>query len=952
MLFMKTRISLILLFTLLASLRSYSGNQHVNDSINARETYIRATVLIRNGEYSQAIETLKNSLSYREKVFTKESHEYGIVQNALGVAYKNLGNLDKAIEHFLLAEKTYKSISFENDLAIGRVYNNIGNIYKSKLVFNTALDYYQRALDIYSKIENISDAEIAEIYYSITHNYYLQNNYQNVLDLTEKYYPLAYDDTKMYFLSLKAASLKELKRNKEAYAAYQSVLKYTTDYFSENDVNVMFEYLSFANFLLSIAEFNEARDVLNTVSQLLNKNQISEGITYMHYHNAMGFYYELIKVESNDIQKFREQKALNIKKAIEHYQMAFKAVQMVPVTIENFTIENTLSLNQSLTVLKLIADAYAKISDIYYESSHHEKESSIQEALNYYEIISTLIQQARRSMYSDEDKILLAELEEATFYKMIGTAYKAYTMNSDQAVLNFAFTNAERMKASSVFDRLSDQFAKENSLVPDSLNDIERALNYRITTQNEHLYNLQLEPVKDEKEIAKTDSILFQLKKQRDELNQYLETNFREYYEMKYANTMLGVAEVQKNQRSNKALIEYVLHETDSIPDVYAFVITSEHSGFYKLDADSVFIPRLEETFRFISNPAFLFTRNESSVRYCESALYLYRVLLQPFEKLLQNKKITIIPDGKISYLPFDALLTAMPDTTGLIEFNNLPYVLHTYTINYSYSANLLYKFKKQNKRARYRLMALAPEYNLDTVMFDNEKLVLIPLPGVQREVELIAKEVKTDLFRGKEATEQNFREQSKNYDILHLAMHAFINDSLPAFSRLAFAQNEGIHPENDGWLNTADIYNLSLNSRLIVLSACNTGSGNLRKGEGVMSLARGFLYAGCPSIVMSMWEVEDNAGTEIMRSFYQILKKGRSTDNALRQAKLKYLENANPRLAHPHYWLGYVSIGSSEPLFRSYDFYFFGLLIIALAGISLDQIIHFRKTGKRRYKK
>jgi tetratricopeptide (TPR) repeat protein len=347
---MKTRISLILLFTLLASLRSYSGNQHVNDSINARETYIRATVLIRNGEFSQAIETLKISLSYREKVFTKESHEYGIVQNALGVSYKNLGNLDKAIEHFLLAEKTYKSISFENDLAIGRVYNNIGNIYKSKLVFNTALDYYQRALDIYSKIENISDAEIAEIYYSITHNYYLQNNYQNVLDLTEKYYPLAYDDTKMYFLSLKAASLKELKRNKEAYAAYQSVLKYTTDYFSENDVNVMFEYLSFANFLLSIAEFNEARDVLNTAksSCLIKIKYLKESpicIIIMQW----GFYYELIKVESNDIQKFQEQKALNIKKAIEHYQMAFKAVQMVPVTIENFTIENTLSLNQSLT---------------------------------------------------------------------------------------------------------------------------------------------------------------------------------------------------------------------------------------------------------------------------------------------------------------------------------------------------------------------------------------------------------------------------------------------------------------------------------------------------------------------------------------------------------------------------------------------------------------------------
>jgi CHAT domain-containing protein len=182
--------------------------------------------------------------------------------------------------------------------------------------------------------------------------------------------------------------------------------------------------------------------------------------------------------------------------------------------------------------------------------------------------------------------------------------------------------------------------------------------------------------------------------------------------------------------------------------------------------------------------------------------------------------------------------------------------------------------------------------------------------------------------------------------------MHAFINDSLPAFSRLAFAQNHETDDNNDGWLNTADIYNLSLNARLTVLSACNTGSGNLKKGEGVMSLARGFLYAGCPSIIMTLWEVEDNAGTEIMQSFYQSLKKGRKTDEALRTAKLKYLENANPRTAHPHYWLGYVSIGSPEPLFRSYDYYFFGLLVLSIGLIITDQVLRIQKNRKKRYKK
>ncbi len=947
---MKT--SLILFITLLLTLPLYSINQNVNDSIRARETYSKALDLARSGEFSQAIDTFKISLFFREKYFTKESREYGIVQNALGISYRNVGNLEKAIEHFLLAEKAYNSNKAENKLAIAGLYNNIGILYKNKLNYTTSLDYLFKSLEIYSNNEEITDADIADVYYNIADNYYNQNNYNKVIEIADKYFPDAYDDTKMYFLSLKAASLKELNKNKDAYIAYQSLFDYTINYFSEDDINVVFEYLNIASFLVSISEFEEARKILLKAEEILARNEIDKGRISFLYNKAVGSYYKALKVESTDIEQFRIQKKINLEKAIQYYQLALKALELYESKTSDIIVENTQSLTYSLDALKLIADTYAEIADLYFTSELSEKLSAIKEALKYYDITSKMIQQARRSMYSDEDKILLAELEEATFFKMIEAAYKAYNLDSNPEVLDFAFTSAERMKASAVFDRLSDQFAKENSLVPDSLTDLERALNYKITTQNEALFNLQNEANGNADEIARTDSLLFQLKKQRDELNQYLEVNFPQYYEMKYADAMLGTEEVRRNLKSNEVLLEYVLNETDSIPDVFAFLISAEKSGLYKLNADSTFIPALEETFRFLSNPAYLFTRNENSINYCVSAHYLYQTLLQPFERHIEGKKTIVIPDGKLSYLPFDALLTALPDTSGLISFNNLPYVIRDYTINYSYSANLLFKFKKQKRQASKRLLAFAPEYNTDTVRFDNESLVLIPLPGIQREVALIADAVKAYIYQGSEATEKNFREQSREHDILHLAMHAFINDSLPAFSRFAFAQNQDTSPNNDGWLNTADIYNLDLKARLTVLSACNTGRGNLRKGEGVMSLARGFLYAGCPSIVMSMWEVEDNAGTEIMHTFYRVLKKGRSTDYALRQAKLKYLENANPRLAHPHYWLGYVSIGSTYPLFRSYDFYFFGLLILALAGITADQIIRFRRSGKRRYKK
>ncbi|RIH63012.1 CHAT domain-containing protein [Mariniphaga sediminis] len=952
---MKLRPTFFLLILLIPSTLLNANNKTLNtDSIRAINTYKTASYLIRENNYTEAIDSLKISSALWEKIYSKDSYEYAITQNVLGISYRNLGNFDKAIEHFLLAEQSHLAVSSPNKMAIARLYNNIGNVYKDKLNYGTALEYFQRAISIYSTVKEDLVSDIADVQYNIAENYYKQDKYYKVLEIIEQYYDHAYSDTKLFFLSLKAASLKELELNDEAYKSYIEVIEYAIDFYSETDINVAFEYLSFANFLISTYNYDEAMEVLNNAKSIFDKNKIREGTTLALYYKALGGLLENLKVETKGIDSFREQKSANLHKAMECYKKGLKALRMDISNLSDISvsIENTLSLTESLRLLKLVADTYTQIAEIYDEQKNSQRIESLSQALDYYAITSNMIQQARKEIYSDENKIQLSELEEATFSKIVQTAYKAYEAETNPKIAEFAFTNAERMKASSVFDRLSDQLAKENSLVPDSLTELERTLNYRITSQNEKLFDLRQAEESDNTEIAIADSVLFQLKKQRDELTQYLEKNYSDYYDLKYSDATISTSEIQKNLDSDEMLFEYVLNETDSIPELYVFCFSKDYTEFRKLNIDSDFIHAVEEAFRFMSNSGYLFTRSDNAKAFCVASHQLYQKLFLPFESQIQNKKITVIPDGKLSYLPFDALLTEMPDTTGQVQFNRLPYMILNNSIHYAYSANLLFKFNRQQRKAKNRLLAFAPEYRSDTLIFENEKLVLVPLPGIQREVDLISKEIKTRLFRGENATEIQFREESKQHDILHLAMHAFINDSLPAFSRFAFTQNQNSEPENDGWLNTADIYNLDLNARLTVLSACNTGSGNLRKGEGIMSLARGFLYAGCPSIVMTLWEVEDNAGTKIMSSFYRNLKKGRATDEALRLAKLKYLENANPRMAHPHYWLGYVSIGNTQPLFRSYDFYFFGLLILVLTGIITDQlIIRIKKARKKRHK-
>jgi CHAT domain-containing protein len=944
---LKFKIIFLILFSLSTNLHSNS-QPFETDSIRAIELRNNGIMAFRESNYPDAIFFFKKSLEVNKKLYGVKSYETGRLFNALGIAYKNSGNFDEAIDFFLLAEKSYLADSMTSSVLVANLFNNIGNAYKGIFDFITALKYYQRAAEIYNSQNENDISGIANIYYNIANTNYELGNYYQAFELAINYLPFSDPTTKMLFLNLKAILLNGLNKTDEAYQSYKEAISYAESYYSEKEVNIAFEYVNFIRFLISLNRYEEAFSNLNTLKNILDDNNVTEGINLALYYKALGEYHKNLNVESKNIEVFRREKIDHLEIAVENYKKGLEALNYnSSENTDSLNINQIISLGHTLDLLEFIADTYIEKASLFDDKQNETYKQSLLKALDYYSITSDMIQRARKDIYSDESKIQLNALQEETFYRIIQTAYKAYEIDNNDEIAEFAFTNAEQIKSSSVMDRLTDEVAKENSLIPDSLTQLEKILNFQITSNNEKRYNLTSSETADSAEIATIDSVLFALNKQREELNAYLETNYSDYYDLKYSTKTVAISDIQKKLNGNEVLIEYVLNETDSIPELYSFLISKENSRFIKQEISHEFISSIEETFHFMSNPQFLFTQNEDSKKFCVASNQLYKKLISPFSKEIKDQKIIIIPDGKLNYITFEALIEELPDTSSQIYFTRLPYLIRKNTINYAYSANLLFKFNQPSKNTKKQVLAFAPVYEKETVVFDDEKLTLTPLPGIQREVDLISNAIKTNLFRGTEATEENFRKQSGDYDILHLAMHAFINDSLPAYSRFAFKQNNSEIPENDGWLNTADIYNLDLNARLTVLSACNTGSGKLKKGEGVISLARGFLYAGCPSIIMTHWEVEDNAGTKIMSSFYENLKKGRPTDEALRLAKLEYLENANPRMAHPHYWLGYVSIGNSAPLFRSRDYYFFGLLILVTIGILIDQIIRIRKSRK-----
>jgi CHAT domain-containing protein len=189
----------------------------------------------------------------------------------------------------------------------------------------------------------------------------------------------------------------------------------------------------------------------------------------------------------------------------------------------------------------------------------------------------------------------------------------------------------------------------------------------------------------------------------------------------------------------------------------------------------------------------------------------------------------------------------------------------------------------------------------------------LIPLPVVEAEINVLSELFEGELARSLDANERFFKEKSASYGVIHLAMHGIVNPGMPILSSLAFSENKDSLEDN--FLEAYEISQLKLNADLVVLSACETGYGEFQEGEGILSLARSFMYAGAPSLVVSLWQVNDASTAVIMKGFYTKIAEGMSKDKALQEAKMDYLESTVGVSGHPAFWSPFIQLGDSKAI-------------------------------------
>lgn len=910
----------------------------------------------RLGDFEEAINNFNQLYKLREKEFGKNNFRLARILNNIGIQYKNLGNIERAIEAYKKAESLYVNEFGKDYPELGSVYSNLGNIYQLIGDYNKSLEYQKFGILILKK----DSVKFSNSYQSLKYN------------LIETQLKLGFNDEAIRFaqqnLKLTLPRLKprlydliaSAYRNEEKYDLseknYLFAIKSWIELYGENNVELASQYLAYSSLLISQKKYDKAFVFNCKAKEIALKYYGEKSIYYAQVQANFGDYNYMKNLEARQIDDFRIQRKQYLKEAIQYYQNAVVALVdsfRIKDPLVDPSLRNVISEIQLVEAFKKKALAMEKLADIYlseFDSKNALKYFSA--SLNSLTKATQLIHRLQIGFENEESKFFLTQNQESTYYEAINISYKLYKLTKNREYINRAFEFSERSKSSNLLASVKDLKAKEFGGIPDSLLNREKLLKSNIASYNSMLLEESHSEKPDSQKVSLYSMKIFKYNDEYNKLISSFEKLYPSYYALKYENNVVGISEIQSNLSIRQAVIEYFVKEPKNDTgdgELYRFLITKDSVNFSMDKIDYSYVKDIQVVYDFLTSPDYLFTKRKDFVNYSMSGYGLYEKLIKPMVTKIIGKDLTIIPHDKLSYIPFDALITQMPDTSTM-NFRNLNYLIRDFTINYSYSATLLYDYFGQKKRSSKSMLVFSPAYDSKTAYIDPEtsgQRHLSPLPGAKDEVKAITQFISAETLMDNFAQESAFKEKASEFDILHLAMHTIINDSLPMYSKLVFSSPDQKSTE-DGYLNTYEIYNFKLKARLAVLSACETGSGKLQKGEGVMSMARGFIYAGCPSIVMTLWQVDDKSGVGIMKDFYSYLSKGKRKDESLRMAKLNYLKSSDPLMSHPHYWLGYVNIGNPDALYTNKEIYFIIFLFVVALFLFADWYIRKRPRKTR----
>lgn len=894
------------------------------------------------GTYEKALGYYDSALNVYLKTL-EEGHPYiAFVYQNMGLVYTNKSAYEKALEYSKKALAIKLNVYGENHPRVANTYNNIGNIFSGQGAYAEALFCYNKSLSIY--LENLGEdhPRVADIYINMGGVHRDQGayekalfNYNKALRIFLEAYGEGHSSVADTYHNM-GLTYEEIGAYDDAIYYYEKALEINLQVFGQKHPSIANTYDNLGVVHGEQSAYDEAMEYHKMALAIRLKVFSEDHPNVAWVYNNMGYLYQKQGAYNQSVQLLR------------------KAARRIGY---NF---NRHAAFEKVSDLKLLRYVFSNLVAVYQEKYQQSGEARYLDSLRHTYQSALALEEYRQKEYTTAATRQFYASKALPVYEGAIAHLLEHGRPAERAR---AFRLAEKTKARQLAEKVQSAPYTASFGLPDSLREKEYELGVDIAYYEKKEFEEEHETASPNDSLLQVyQDKLFALRQARGELLETFRMDYPDYYNLRYSTQAISVAGVQDSllDSGKEALVEYFAGDSA----IYVFTILPDTFHVHEVERDFPLQQWVRDMRCGIfaghtQDPALCGEMEEKAAResYTTAAHQLYQKLFAPVDSLLPpGTKVTIVPDGLLGYVPFEALLTAKPEEGQPIS--SYAYLLRDHTLSYAYSATLQKEMRyQQHRRAPgRRLLAVAPSFEADTSLLASTRAIdtansrsqLQPLQYNVPEAEAVAQLVGGELLTGAAATEAAFRERAGDYRLLHLSTHGKANDKLGDYSFLAFQPQED-SLENE-WLYNRELYNLDLNADMVVLSACETGIGELRRGEGIISLARGFSYAGAKSIVTSLWSVDDQSAMVLMEYFYTNLQEGLPKDEALRQAKLAYLKQ-HPNLGRsPFFWAAFIPIGDMDPVSFSsglrWQWWLIGVFVLLVIAVLVWQRQrHFKHT-------
>lgn len=828
---------------LLADLKTKIFTQFSDDHLSLGRYYF----LLHDGS-SRDVQNFLKALDHFEQLDSVPTFHMGLTLRALGNVHRDMGDLDESKQFYnrelAVYSAHYPGDHFNNSIC----HYNIGNVYYELLEYQFALDHYLKTHVVWENIYEQDHFRMKTLNEAIGDMYWELGDHSNAL----AYFNLA--------------------------TANEAIVNNDS---SEQTIQLGDSLLAKGNYATALTYYREA----------VSWREKTYGKDHELTAACKSFLARAIR-SSGDLRA-----------ALESYQEVIGA--LVPYLNDS---EWTKSPGPEMEIKsrQYLLDALIAKGEVLRELYTNEpKNKYLEVALDTHEAAISTLEKIKNTQISESSKVFWTTRTRHLIEMGIETALMLYEAKQEASYLQKAFSYSERSKALLLLSSLYDQEVSIFSGVPNAT--IEQEKKFR-NSINEYQGKIN----KEEKRCGEARTKLLDLYRQnlRSAQNEYtiflqkMKEDYPNYYDLKFDPKIITSEEIQQElSQSNSTLLSYFMGDEN----IFVFHLEPNSIQVRKIENAKPIAADVITLYELVNDQAkFQSSPQKTYESFAVKAGHLYDVLVGPELKESDYDRLTIVPDGVLSYLPFELLLSSQGPAKR--NYAVLAYLLNDFAVSYSPSSSIFMLMNEFNhKNERY--MGFAPNYEGQD--YGGQGKQMENLDFNTAEVNFAAKLFGGDSWIGKDVFEDLLKSNSANVGILHLAMHGEVEDEHPLLSKLYF--NSSVN--EDGMLHTYEIYGLEIPSQLVILSACNTARGKLVTGEGILSLERAFQYARSASLLSTLWKVDDAASAAITQQFLTGIKEGQPKDVALQQAKLSYLSSATPDKLPPFYWSSFKLTGSIYPL-------------------------------------